>query len=194
MISIQDSLNIGYELEVTALRAVQMIGPNDYSLPQRNNLSPYGSLHEIILKLIAMDVTKEKDLYNFYEQMSGGWQSFAMYDCDKDGGANKWWTQVYLGTFDGTGNGIVPLKGKSTSNIVITINGTANNNWTKQSGVAVDGQDQVTFSPVPTGFGMASFNGIRYFPNCLFMDKGLSRKLFRWNLYQTGVTIRQVKV
>jgi hypothetical protein len=162
--------------------------PGGFGFSQRISKSPYGALHVVTLQTWKMSPTQENALYEHYCDNRGDWGAFPVYDPDPSTG--KLWTDVYLGTGDGAVT-VYPLKGKSTDNVTITVAGVSNSNWTKQAGAAADSQDQITFNPAPTGIIKARFTGIRYFPNCTYTQRGLTRTLFFNLLYTSGVTIEE---
>jgi hypothetical protein len=182
-------LAVSYELVISPRYDILKLGPTDQNFIQRRNKSPFGAYHTMQLKFDRQSAAAEKILYDWYCARKGPLESFQLFDPDAN--TAKWWADVYLGTGNGSTT-VFDLRGKSTTNVAVTVNGTSNSNWSKGSGTGVDGQDRLTFSPAPTGIIKAQFNGVRYFPNVIFKDDSLDRTLFTVQLYRTGVTLIEV--
>jgi hypothetical protein len=156
---------------------------------QRRLRSTFGPLHSIsIVSKSRLTASQEAEFYGFYADRRGGYESFGMFDFTPD--TDKLWTDVFIGSGDGVTQEF-DLKGKSTSNLILTVGGVETTAYTKQVGIGTNYQDKVVFDLPPSGIIKAKFNGIRYFPFCLFTNVELARSLIIRLLYTTGFDIEE---
>ncbi|MEM2899435.1 MAG: hypothetical protein QXT63_01465 [Thermoplasmata archaeon] len=61
-------------------------------------------------------------------------------------------------------------------------------------GQGTDGQDRITFNTAPESDAVitASYQGRRYFPNCIFKDDEMDITLVTFAIYRTGLIITEV--
>jgi hypothetical protein len=180
-----ETLSIAYGSQIRARYDVLRVGT------QRRLKSSYGPLHTIsILSKSRLTAAEEGAFYEFYCDRRGGYEPFAMFDFTPD--YDKIWTDVYLGTGNGDTTAF-ELKGKGTSNVTITVAGVSDADFSVSTGTGTNSQDKIVFGTAPTGIIKARFNGIRYFPTCVFSSVEIERSLMVRLLYSTGFEIEELQ-
>jgi hypothetical protein len=179
----------GYE-EIPEFHTLEL-GPTDGDFIQSRSKRD-DPLYTFILTFTTMQASDVQTLYEFYFSMKGKYGRFAFFSFD-----NRFpYTNINIGTGDAS-TVQFNLLAKSTSSRVVKVAGTTKTegtDYTFGEGLGTDGQDRITFAVAPAaGTAItASYTGRKYYSNCKFQDDKMSRKLFTYKLYSTGLVIQEV--
>ncbi len=180
-----------YDYVITQHWRTLRIGLTDGDFLQRRKKRTT-PLHEFIIKWRALTADDERQLWNFYSDMSGGFQSFAFFDIER----------VYTGQNIGIGNGVentFNTGAKNISNYTVYVDGiekTEGVHYNVSVNTGTDGQDQIVFTtgnePPDGKLITLDYKGRKYYAKCVFTHDNLTSTNFVTALHTIGLSIMEV--
>lgn len=174
-----------YPLEITQ-RHRNIITTFDGGQEQRRRKSIF-PVYDVILTYNAIDPDDADTLWAFYREMDGAYEEFYFFTL-----SNESHEGLYVGVGDGSTT-IFDIPGVISGTATVYVDGFAGS-YSLLTGGGSEGSDRVEFNAAPAENEILSCDIVgTHRIKCRFAEDELTKELFTYRLYRTGIKLKGLK-